>query len=38
MTSERVMHVADLEGKTKDELVVVAQDLGLENGVALATL
>ena len=38
MTTERTMHVSELEGKTKDELLVVAQDLGLENGSTLTAL
>ena len=38
MTTQAVMHVGDLEGKSKDELLVVAGDLGLENGTALTSL
>ena len=33
-----MIHVGDLEGKSKDELLVVAQDLGVENGTALTSL
>ena len=39
MTTERVVvNVAELEKKTKEELLVVAQDVGLENGAPLANL
>ena len=38
MSSERVMQVADLEGKSKDELLTVAHDMGLEDGAALNSL
>ena len=32
VTTERVMNIAELDGKTKEELLAVAQDMGLENG------
>ena len=38
MTSERTLNVAEMEGKSKDELLSFAQDIGLENGSALANL
>ena len=38
MTTERVVHVAELEGKTKEELISVAQEVGLEDGTPLAGL
>ena len=38
MTSERTLNVTEMEGKSKDELVSFAQDIGLENGSALANL
>ncbi len=38
MTTERVLNIAELERKTKDELLVVAQDLGLEDGAPPANL
>ncbi len=39
MTTERMaMNVAELERKTKDELLVVAHDVGVEDGAQLANL
>ncbi len=38
MTTQRVLHVADLDGKSKEELIVVAQEVGAENGTLLANL
>ena len=38
MTSEQVLNVAELDGKSRDELVSLAQDIGLKNGNALANL
>ncbi len=38
MATQTVIHVADLENKTKDELLVVAGAMGLENGTALTSL
>ena len=38
MTAERVLNIAELEGKSKEELLVVARDLGLENGAPMANL
>ena len=38
MATQTVIHVADLEGKTKDELLVVAGELGFENGTSLTSL
>ena len=38
MATQTIIHVADLDGKTKDELIVLASDLGLENGTALTSL
>jgi transcription termination factor Rho len=38
VATQTVIHVADLEGKTKDELIVVARDIGLENGTGLTSL
>ena len=38
MTTEQVIDIAELERKSKEELVVLAQDLGLENGASLETL
>ena len=38
VTTTRTMHVADLEGKTKDELLMVAQDIGLDDEAAMIAL
>ena len=38
MTTEQAMDIADLERKTKDELLAVAVNIGLENGTALTNL
>ena len=38
MTTERVMNIAELERKTKEELIVVAHDIGLEDGAPLVNL
>ena len=37
MTTERVINVAELEGKTKEELLTVAHEVGLQDGDALAS-
>ena len=37
-TTQRSVNVAELGAKSKDELLVVAQDLGLEDGAGLAQL
>ena len=37
MTAERTLNIAELEGKTKEELIVVAHDLGLVDGALLAS-
>ena len=38
VTSEQVINIADLEGKTRDELLLVAQDMGIEDAAQLTTL
>ena len=38
MTTEQAIDIADLERKTKDELLAVAVNIGLENGSALTNL
>ena len=38
MTTERVIDIGELERKSKDELLVVAKDLGMEDGAPLANL
>jgi transcription termination factor Rho len=38
VATQTIIHVADLDGKTKDELIILASDLGLENGTALTSL
>ena len=38
MSTVRTLNVADLEGKSKDELLAVAQEAGLENGSVMANL
>ncbi|MCZ6865920.1 MAG: transcription termination factor Rho [Chloroflexi bacterium] len=38
MTTEQTLDVSELEQKSKDELLVIAQELGLENGSALTSL
>ena len=38
MTTERAIHISDLEKKSKDELLVIAHDAGLEDGGAMASL
>ena len=35
MTMERTVNIAELEKKTKDELLVLAQDIGIENGAPM---
>ena len=37
MTTERVINVAELESKTKEELLTVAHEVGLQDGDALAS-
>jgi len=37
-TAQQVVEVSDLGGKSKDELLLLAPDMGLENGDALANL
>ena len=37
-TTQRIMEVADLGGKSKDELLVLAHDVGLADGAALDNL
>ena len=38
MSTERTINVAELEGKTREELLAVAQEAGLEDGSLLANL
>ena len=38
VTTEQTLDVSELEQKSKDELLVIAQELGLENGSALTSL
>ena len=38
MTTERTINITDLESKSKEELLAVAQDMGLEDGALLANL
>ena len=38
MSTERTINVAELEGKTKEELMAVAHEAGLEDGSVLANL
>ena len=38
MTTERAINIVELEGKSKEELLVVAQDMGIEDGTLLANL
>ena len=38
MTAEKTLNVAELDGKSKDELVSFAHDLGIEDGTALSGL
>ena len=38
MATERAINVADLDGKSRDELIGVARELGLEDGAPLANL
>ena len=38
MTTERAINIADLDGKSKDELLLVAHELGLEDGAALESM
>lgn len=35
MTTERILDIGDLDKKSKDELIVIAKDMGLENGASL---
>ena len=37
-TTQRIMDVTDLGGKSKDELLVLAHDIGLPDGPALDNL
>ena len=37
MTTERTLNIAELEGKTKEELIVVAHDLGLDDSALQAS-
>ena len=36
VVSERVLDVSDLETKTKEELIALAQSMGIENGASFA--
>ena len=38
MATERVINIAELEGKSKEDLIAVAQEMGLEDGTPLSTL
>ena len=38
MTTERLINIADLDGKSKEELLLVAHELGIEDGAALVSL
>ena len=38
MTTERAINIAELDRKSKDELLVVAHDIGLDDGAPLANL
>ena len=38
MTTERVLDIGDLDKKSKDELIVIARDIGLEDGTSLDSL
>ena len=38
MTTERIVNITEINKKSKEELLVIAQDLGIENGTSLTSL